>query len=68
MAERVDRSVVAELVVEVDAEDRHVHREHATGVVGHDQCATRREGVQAMHLRPVVGLQDWTQHTYQALG
>src|SRR5262249_46400275 len=33
VTQRVNRSVVAELVVEVDAEDRDVHREHAARVV-----------------------------------
>jgi len=33
VAERVDRPAVAERVVEVDAEDRDIHGEHAAGVV-----------------------------------
>src|ERR1700757_3821536 len=68
VTERVDGAVVAELFVEVDAEDRDVHREHATGVVADHQCAPGREGLQAVPLGPEGGLQDRPHHAHQALG
>ncbi len=68
MAQRVDRPVVAELFVEVDAEDRDVHREHAAGMVTDHQRSAGREGIQAVHLRPEVRLQDRPHHSHQALG
>ncbi len=68
VAQRVDRPLVAELVVEVDAEDRDIHREHSAGVVADHQCAAGREGVQAVHLGAEIPLQHRAQHTHQALG
>ena len=68
MAQRVDRPVVAEFLVEVDAEDRDVHREHAARVVGDQQRPAGWKRIQAAHLGPEIGLQNWPQHTHQALG
>ena len=68
MREGVDRAVEAELVVERGNEDEHVWREHATGMVGHQQrAACGRYGVQPLDLRTEIPLDQWADHVLDLL-
>ncbi len=54
-----NRPVEAEFVVERGCENEHVGRQHAAGMIRHQQGATRRrDAIEAVYLRPEVLLDD----------
>jgi hypothetical protein len=68
VAQRVERAVVAEPVVEVHRENRQIGRRRTTGMIGDEQGATRGYAAQILYFRAEVPLDDRSQHADHPFG
>ena len=69
VGERIQRAVVPELLVEGGQQDERIGREHAAGMIRHQQhAASGREGVQAADLGAEPSSEHRCDHTDDPLG